>query len=78
MHTCILGSENIFVSPEIARLVGENAWQMVHVLYSDTMPKYRAENGAEEGGTARTINIHSPSREKSWQKPGPRRNLLFS
>lgn len=37
----------------------------MHPLCSDTVPKYRVENGAEEGGTVRTINIHSPSTEKA-------------
>ncbi len=37
----------------------------MHLLCGDTVPKYRVENGAEEGGTVRTINIHSPSTEKS-------------
>lgn len=46
----------------------------MHLLRSDTVPKYRVENGAEEGGTVRTINIHSPSTGKA----GLRRNPLFS
>lgn len=67
----------IFLFLEITRHGGENSWQIVHLLCSDTVPKYRVENGAAERSTVRTINIHSPSTE-GWQKPGPRRNSLFS
>lgn len=39
----------------------------MHRLCSDTVPKYRVENRAEERGTVRAINIHSPSTE-DWEK----------
>lgn len=38
----------------------------MHLLCGDTVPKYRAENGAGEEGTLRTINIHSP-----WMENAP-------
>lgn len=44
---------------------GKHIWHIVHPLCGDTVPKYRAENGAGEEGTLRTINIHSPWMEKA-------------
>lgn len=58
-------------------VVGGGAWQIAHLPCSDTVPKYRAENGAEERDTEKTINIHSPSKE-DWQKRPLKRNLVLS
>lgn len=49
----------------------------MHPLGSDTVPKYRVENGAGEKGRTRTINIHSSTTE-GWQKPGSKeKSSLF-
>lgn len=47
-------------------LRGKHIWHIVHLLCGDTVPKYRAENGAREEGTLRTINIHGP-----WMENAP-------
>lgn len=45
---------------------GNHIWHIVHLLCGDMVPKYRAENGAGEEGTLRTINIHTP-----WMENAP-------